>query len=221
MDLAAQTTGKLTDFLHSFPTKNYRRGEIILFGDDQPINIHFIVEGYVKVYSIDNGGNEKLITFDRENEFFPIGWAFFKDDASPYYYEAYTDCQICLIPREQHQRFLQENPEAIEPMFDYFITRYMDLSGRVNSLVQAKAALKLGYTLQFLMRRFGEHQASTWVIKHPPLPQQALAGFTGLTRETVNLELQKMKRAGVLRYDRSHLVIDEQKLQLYLGEEGC
>jgi DNA-binding transcriptional regulator LsrR (DeoR family) len=51
-----------------------------------------------------------------------------------------------------------------------------------------------------------------------PLTQQDLADFTGLTRETTNLELSKLKKGKVVVSDQKYYLVDVKKLSAKIDD---
>jgi CRP/FNR family transcriptional regulator len=201
------------NFLNKFPVRRYRPGETILLEDVDPKSAHVIKKGAVKVYNITADGEERLITFDIEDETFPIGWVYDQIERAQYFYEALTDCQIYEVPREEYVNYLLEHPKMGYIMSARTAERFVTLQARIYALEQAKAADKIAYTLLYMAERFGgaEHNKKTRL--HIPLTQQEIANFVGLTRETTSIELKKLERQQILTYNRKEYIINVTKLQ--------
>ncbi len=197
----------------------FSRGEIILFEGEVPNCAYVIEQGVVKTYNLTSDGQEKPISFDVELETFPIGWVFGKQRSTQYFYEAFTDCSVYCIPRDEFLRFIKSNPELLYSYMDYFVSRYLNYQMRINALEQSKAADKVLHTLHFLCLRFG-HDVRKNVVKIAlPLTQQDLANFMGLTRETTGIELKRLEKSAVISYNRQNYVVRTDKLNELLGEE--
>ena len=54
------------------------KGEVVLRGDDENPGIHFVSKGFVKVYSINDEGEEYLHIIYKQGDIFPLIWAFTK-----------------------------------------------------------------------------------------------------------------------------------------------
>jgi DNA-binding transcriptional regulator LsrR (DeoR family) len=52
-----------------------------------------------------------------------------------------------------------------------------------------------------------------------PLTQQDLADFTGLTRETTNLELNKLKKEKIVTSDQKYYIVNIEKLNSKVDDE--
>jgi CRP-like cAMP-binding protein len=89
----------------------------------------------------------------------------------------------------------------------------------IEALEQSKASDKILYTIHYLALFFG-HDLRKDVVKIPlPITQQDIANLTGLTRETVGVELKKLLRLKIIsRKDRSYIVLTG-KLNELLDDE--
>ncbi len=206
-------------FLEQFRIVHYDKGEIILRQGEIPQYAYAVKEGVVKTYNIDSTGDERPISFDIKKEIFPVSWIFSKAPITLYYYEAFTDCELYVVPRDQYLEFVRKNPDVLVKILDSFISSHIAYMLQVNALEQQKAASKLLYTLYFLMVRFGNHISPEEVKIQLPLTQQELANFMGITRETTAIELKKLEKLGIVSYQRASYSVNPKKLSEVLDEE--
>ncbi len=206
-------------FLDHFRVQKYAKGEIVLFEGEVPACAYVIKKGIIKTYNLTADGQEKPISFDIEMEMFPVGWVFGKQRRTHYFYEAFTDCAVYCVPRDELMTMIKADPDLLFKYFDYFVSRYLNYQMRVNALEQSKAAEKVIHTIHFLCVRFG-HDVRRNVVKiQLPLTQQDLANFMGLTRETTGIELKRLEKRGVLTYNRQSYVVRTDKLNMLLDDE--
>jgi CRP/FNR family transcriptional regulator len=203
---------RFDEFLKQYPLKSYPKGTVILCEGDVPLAAYVIKRGVIKTYNLTEEGLERPISFDIAGEMFPVGWIFSKLERSQYFYESFTDCEIYVMPREDFLGFLHQNPAVLFELFNYFVSRYLNFQMRVYGLEQSKAVDKVLYTLHFLSLRFGRDVKKDMVRIELPLTQQDFANFVGLTRETAGIELKKLERAGIIRYQRQNYVVLTDKL---------
>ncbi len=207
------------DFLNQYRVKSFRKGEIILCEGEVPAACYVIKSGTVKSYNLTLDGQEKPISFDTELEAFPLGWAFKKLKFSQFFYEAFTNCELYVVPADDYVRFLRSHPEVLYDAFEFMLDRYLNFQMRVNALEQSKAVDKVIHTLHFLSVRFGKDVKPNLVKIELPLTQQDLANIMGLTRETTGIELKKLERNGIIRYRRQNYLIYTDKLNELLDIE--
>jgi CRP-like cAMP-binding protein len=206
-------------FLKDCRVQRFAKGEIILVQDEIPATAYWIKKGVVKTYNLTQQGDEKPISFDIQDEIFPVAWVFSKIPYAQYFYEAFTDCELYCVPKQLYIDFLRENPRYLFEVFDYFIGRYMNYQMRINALEQSKASSKVLYTIHLLALRFGKDQRPNLVKIQLPLTQQDLANFMGLTRETTSMELKKLQDSGVISYRNQNYSVRTDKLNDLLDED--
>jgi len=208
-----------TVFLQKYRTKRFAKGELILVQGEKPPFVYVIKKGVVKTYNLTTAGDEKPIDFDIQNEAFPLAWVFGQATVAPYYYEAFTDCEVYCLPRDEYRQFVQGNHEQLLAAFDRFVTDYLNLQLRVNALEQSKATAKIVHTIHYLCLRYGVDVRKHRVRIQIPFTQQDLANFMGLTRETTGIELKKLQKSGVLSHKYQHYYVQTDKLNDLLDEE--
>lgn len=205
-------------FLGNYPCKQYEKGQLIVCQDTSPNSCYYIKKGFVKTYVITSEGNEKPLSFEGRNDVFPIDTVFGHSEEAKYFYEAYTDCDIYQIPREDYVQFVREHPRTFNRLFHYLISRTLDYHEHISSLEQAKAVDKLICALNMLVKRFGKQVAKSRSHMTLPLTQQDLANFLGLTRETTGTQLKVLEREGILQYRRQKYVIHTERLATLVEE---
>ncbi len=208
----------IAPLLTKYPLKRYDKGQIILCEGMVPTCCYIIRSGFVKTYEITADGDEKPISFDTKNDLFPVAWAFDRSDKANFYHQAYTDCEIYQVPREDFLQYVQTKPKLSYRFLHYLLDRCFDYQAHVRSLEQAKAADKLLHALNFLTYRFGKKVARSRVRMLLPLTQQDLANFLGLTRETTGTQLKQLEKKGIIRYRRQKYIVDKEQLDKLIEE---
>src|SRR6266581_1376016 len=115
-------------FLRKFRTVHFGEGDIICMQGEVPQAAYAIKKGVVKSYNITAEGEEKLITLHTKNDLLPMPWVFSRSHAALYYHEAFTACEMFVVPKDQCMYFLQNHTGAFRWIFDKFIrlqTGYM------------------------------------------------------------------------------------------------
>ena len=201
------------EFVSKYPTRKFKKGSIILHQGDVPSAVYVIKSGFINNYEISSDGVEKPILFDRHLEVFPIGWVFDLITRCQFFYEAFTDVVLWVVPKEDVNQFFLANPKSQYAFFRDFVERMLDLQTRFVALQQNKASDKILLTIHFLASRFGDRLKGDRVFVYLPLTQQDMANFLGLTRETTSIELKQLQNDGVIKYDRQKYYVNMPKLQ--------
>lgn len=201
------------DFLQAYPTKTFSKGDSIMEQGDVPACAYVVKEGFVKTFDISSTGESLPLSFDHQYEILPMAWVFGHIKSAPYFYEAFTNCQVWCVPREDFIAFLKGNAHSQFVIFDFFVKRYlMTMQMKMLSLEQAKATDKILYLLKFLSMRFGGDKNEGLVEIDLPLTQQDIASSAGLTRETASIELKRLEKLGIISYEKQAYTIDVTRL---------
>jgi CRP-like cAMP-binding protein len=206
---------KLTD-LHTLRT--FKKGSIIIYQGEVSKDVYAIDEGIVKAYSINNQGDERIISFYSNGEIFPAPWSLSASATAPYYYETISDTTLHVIPQVDFKRSAKKSTDFMTEVADYYVASMNDAMMRINGLEQAKANEKLVFTLLYLVQRHGKLLGGELYRINLSLTQQMIASMLGLTRETTANELLKLKREKVLSYRSQRYIVDRAKLLHSIGE---
>lgn len=211
----------LKDFVAKYPTRTYRKGEIIIFQGEAPRCTFVIQTGVVKAYNLSIHGDEKPVGFYGETESFPGTWIYEKVPSAIYYYEAFTPvCSVFLIPRIDYVNFVRTQPEMALIELDRYVSSQLSLSMQLNALQHSRANEKLMYTLHYLCITQGKQIGEKLREIKLHMTHQDFANLTGLTRETAATELNKLKHQGVINYGKNQpYTVDLAKLQLILNDQ--
>jgi CRP-like cAMP-binding protein len=211
----------LRAFLGRHPTRNFKKGEIIIFQGEAPRNAYAIKSGTVKAYNLSVDGDEKPVAFYSDDSVFPAPWIYGKASSSIYYYEAFTpDVEIYVIDRKEFVDFIKKRPELLYQELERALADQLGGSMRLNALQHSKASDKLVYTLHYLALSHGEPARNQNVEINLDLKHQDFANLTGLTRETAATELNKLKRTGIIDYGKGKLYsLDMKRLMQVLNDE--
>lgn len=210
---------KLDDFFKKHKHQKYRKGEILVRADDEPIGIFYLIDGVVKRYSISPTGEELTLNIYRPVSFFPMSWAI-NNTFSPHYYEAMTEVEVWRAPKEEVLKFVSDKPDVL---IDLLSRIYHGLEGymmKMEYLMAGNARARLITELLIYARRFGKKDGDNIVIDLR-VTEKDLASQSGIARETVSRELQKLKKMSLISFKSNQLIIkDLKKLEEQLFGQG-
>lgn len=203
---------KLKAFFKQSKPQLYKKGEVFLRGDEIPGGIFFLYRGFVKNYSFSENGDEFTFIVYTRNDFFPISWTF-NNTRKPYFFETITPCVIYKKDREEFLKFLTDNPEILLFIVSK-ITRKIDgLLVRMEHMAFGNAYKKVCSILYVLYDRFGKDEKGVLSISLP-VTHKDLASLLGVARETVSVEIAKLKTKKIIKNFGKHVIIlDLQKLK--------
>ncbi len=199
--------------------RSVRKHTILLYQGEVPRSAYFITSGVMKVYTINSSGNEQIVAFFTVGDVFPATWIFGHTSSTLYYYEAMTDCKVLAVDKETLLKTLEEKPHLQKKMFDYIMTNYTSSLMRITSLEQSRAGEKISFTLYYLVFRYGREIKPGIYSVQMNLTHTVIADMVGIARETTAVEMNKLKKAGVVTYNSKEYIIDRQKLERAMGED--
>jgi CRP-like cAMP-binding protein len=209
----------LRSFYSNFPTVKITKGDILFQQSDVPTVGYAIKRGVIRICNINASGNEKIVSFKVTDEPLPVCWLFSKTTTALFFYQAHTDCELYIIKKEDFTNQLQKDLEFTMAIVDILANAYVNASLQVDALVQTRASLKLLYAFRHLCLRYGKNIEKDRARIQIPLTQQELANYTGITRETTTLELNKLKAQGVVAYRHKYYSVNTKKVNDLIEDE--
>lgn len=201
-------TTKINRFFAEYPVRRFSRGEIILSPDGTVPPIVYVVRGKVAQYDLSDSGNKTTLSVFHTPAFFPMMNAI-NELPNTLYYEAISDVRVRIAPRDETIAFLKENPDVMYDLLGRVFSGLSGLLGKISQLMAGTAGSRLLHEISLQATRFGEAQEDGGVLIH--VTEIQLAQQTGLARETVSRELQKLKKDG-------HIALSKGKIILYTSK---
>jgi CRP/FNR family transcriptional regulator len=200
--------------------RSFKKRSILLYQGEAPRTAYALKKGVIKVYSVNNAGEEQIAAFHIAGEIFPAQWIFSKSTSALYYYEALTDCEVLAVPKEECTNLILNDPKLTRSALDYFVTNYTGLMMRVTALEQARAREKIMFTLYYLLFRYGREINNGNYSVNLHLTHTIIASLVGLTRETTSTELSRLRRQKILTYGGQEYTVNKAALERALGEDN-
>lgn len=207
-----------TSLLHDMECARitFKKDSIIL-GPDEPADyIYRVVSGLAVVYTTNRDDKNTQIIYGKD-ELFPL-IAIVDKVRKGLYYAALSDCvvdQYRLTPFVE--RLQSDAPFAYETLKE-IITQFMLFKARVDNLEYQYASQRLAYKILLLSRQFGKHTKDG--LRLPPLTNQDIANTINLTRESVNRELAKFVKAGLITFENNRItILDELGLRKQIARQ--
>lgn len=205
-------------FIAKYPVKTFKKGETILLSGEMPKSLHIIESGYVKTYSITKIGSERLVSIDKPGEEFPIGYTFSLIDHSDYFYEAFTNCNIRFVPKDEYLEYLNLDVDRMKAHHTRIASLLLSTLSHIHALEQPSAGEKIASTLVYMAEQFGvkvrPYRSQVRIV----VTQQEIADSLGVSRETVNIELKKLESQGLILCSRKSYILHVDKLSEFLDK---
>jgi CRP/FNR family transcriptional regulator, cyclic AMP receptor protein len=195
------------DFIKQFPTQTYKKGETLLTEGQTASNLLAIRSGFIKVTSLDENGNERMLWIAGRYDIVPTEHLFSNHSPLNFFYTALSPVEIYKIPKDEFLTHAKSNLPLMTDIAASMSAHYDDLLVRINSIGQPNIHEKLVATLRYLAERFSANTIVDLYELGLPVTHQDLAEMIGSTRETTSIELKKLQTGGYIQYDRSHFII--------------
>ena len=210
MDEAA--LNNLDDFFSQYPLKQYHKGQILIYANEDPAGIFYLESGMVRKYDVSNEGEEAVLYVFRSNALFPIEWAVNRT-SNKYFFEADTPIGVRRAPVGAFVDYIESHPSLTYSLLKQ-VHYGLEYTQRRDVLLMAGSPHSLIlFELLVAAKRSGETRADGSCLVQ--VGTSDLAHRTGLSRETIGRELRKLTLAGdvVTREGRAFIIHNMQDLE--------
>lgn len=201
MDKKSETN--LKDFFSSQKVTTFKRGEIILGPGDKLDFVGQIKSGYVRVYTKNGSGQEITQPFFKSVFDFTAIYAL-TEASNKFYFQAMTPVDLWVAPKKDFLEFLDRNCEMVGAVTESISKMSLELAESVGKLLSSDS---LGKVAMVVTQINGEKAGFG-------LTHKLIASLTGLTRETVTLQMLKLERMKLVdNRNRQVIILDRKGLE--------
>lgn len=201
-------------YIKQFPVISFKKGDVLLSEGQPSTSLFAIQTGFVKVTSLDENGAENLLWIEGRYDTVPTEKFFSLRDTVQFYYTALSDGTYYDIDKKSFLEYAQSNPDLMGEIAANMSSHYDDLLQRINSIEQVSVQKKLIATLCYLAEKLSASTVVDFMEAGLRLTHSDFAAMVGSTRETISLELQKLKNADMIFYDKASFIVYLDKLKL-------
>jgi CRP/FNR family transcriptional regulator, cyclic AMP receptor protein len=187
---------KLEAFFSGYNLVKYRKGEIILRPGEKPNYIGFIKSGFVRMYTLSENGQEVTVQFFKPIFYFTMIFAALRVE-NRFYFEAMTPVEMYQAPIKDAMEFLEKNKEEMMTVFKIIMLTFIDLIDQVGVLLSGNAYNKVAAIVLSLSKRT-EKEGAVYSKIDFGITHKLIASLTGLTRETVTLQMLRLEKEGLI-----------------------
>lgn len=206
-----QTKKELVAFFSKYNLIKFKKGQIIFKPGEEIPGMAFIKTGFVRIYSVTKDGKELTVPMFKPMLFSSVLQTMVGIN-NKNFFQAISPVEMWVAPKDEAKKFVDENPEIKEKLTKMILSDFIDLSNNLQKIIYGDAYTKVA-SLVYSMVNKTDGKDKNIEIKFTT-PHRMIASMTGLTRETVTLQLLKLQKDGYLATKGRHLVIkDLQKLE--------
>lgn len=179
----------------------YDKGEFIFSAGDPATRVGVVCSGCVRVIREDVFGNRTVMAVLSEGDIFGESLVCAKVEQMPVSVEAAEPCEILLI---DYRKIISSCPSScsfhpmmVENMLGILAEKNLMLNGKIEALSGRGTRAKL---MAYLSSEAAKSGGRKFRI---PLDRQELADYLAVDRSAMSAELSRMKRDGLIEFDRS------------------
>ncbi len=204
---------KLSDFFSNYPEKNYQKGQLIIWADNDPEFVFYITDGKVRQCHIFNEGQKVAVNVLKKGAFFTMSWAINRTP-NRYFFEAIEETTVRCAPPDDCVGLVKNNPDIL---FDLLSRVYRGTDGVLERMMYLMVNSAEKRVLFELLTEHKRNIGGKKIKSVINLSESELAVHTGLARETVNRQIRKLKQNGSVKVEKEGIVInDARKLEALL-----
>ncbi|MEH7125252.1 Crp/Fnr family transcriptional regulator [Bacillus sp. JJ1532] len=193
-------------------SREWKKGSHVFMQDDPLENVYFIQSGRIKIYKSDVNGREQIVAIAKNGDMFPhVG--FFRKGGYPAFSEVLESSTLVVVPIDQFEKVLIENPELCIKVFKVLGEKIVDLQERLESQILNNTYEQIIKLLVRLAKIHGQKMDNGFYLLKAEFTNKDLANMIGTTRETVSRTLTKLKKDQLIETDSSgNIIIDPDSL---------
>lgn len=193
-------------------SREWKKGSHVFMQDDPLENVYFIQSGRIKIYKSDVNGREQIVAIAKDGDMFPhVG--FFRKGGYPAFSEVLERSTLVVVPIDQFEKVLIENPELCIKVFKVLGEKIVDLQERLESQILNNTYEQIIKLLVRLAKIHGQKMDNGFYLLKAEFTNKDLANMIGTTRETVSRTLTKLKKDQLIETDSSgNIIIDPDSL---------
>ena len=205
--MATKEKKQTENILSNFRSIKFRKNNFIFRPGDPYVYIEYIKSGYVRAYDISKNGQEVTLHIFGPGSFLP-GLYSTVSKKRKYYADALTSVEIIQAPIHELVKVAQTDSEFLVELINNYMSCCYDLLSRIEKLASGNAYTKVASVL-ILLAEETEPKKTTGISLDFPVTHRLIASLTGLTRETVTLQMLKLKKRGFISGKGRRLAITD------------
>jgi CRP-like cAMP-binding protein len=195
----------------------FGRGQTIFQQGDQGDTLYLIARGQVRIYHPSATGREISVAIFRAGDFFGE-LALLDEQPRSASAEAMLPTITLTLGRSALRQTIHDQPAIASTMLAELTARLRAATGYAKHLANPSAQQRVGRLMLDLAQRYGTPNASGTRIDLQ-LTQDDLASMFGVTRETVNRVLARLREQGLVVIEHGQLLVpDCAQLERALGQ---
>ena len=188
---------------NSFKTVNIKKGEELEVPSKE--NICFIMKGRLKVYMINDLGDERLMWFLEEGNIIPN----LLTDSFAKRVIADENCEIYYINTSTYYDYVLQNKEHMKVFIDAFYSRYGFLVQQLLNAESENARLKVYKFIYQLAARYGKTKENGEIMIENFPSRNDISSITGVHRSNVTRYITELEKKDIVKKHKLQLAVND------------
>ena len=204
------SSSAIQDLFRNQPTEKFSRGQIILYAGDELQHAFCIKSGYVKIYDINDQGENRILAIVPPNSLMPLSLSTTMSASKQtvrYFHEAMSDVEVYKMPRRELAPLLESDQRYLGLIIDHLDKVTVALLRRVSIVEGKDAKDKIVNLFRYLIRVCGIEITPRRFSIRPRITHQDIASLIGITRETTSIQIKKLEREGMVEQRKNGRLI--------------
>ncbi|HED17400.1 MAG TPA: cAMP-activated global transcriptional regulator CRP [Gammaproteobacteria bacterium] len=197
LEPSVKGTGNLSidKFLEHCHRKRYAPKTVIIYANDEPEVLYYIISGSVSVLMEDTNGREIVLAYLNPGDFFGE-MGLFEDKSRSAWVRTKDNCELAEISYSRFRQLSEQDPGILFALASQMATRLRKTSRKVSNLAFLDVTGRVAHTLLELCK---EPDAMT----HPDgmqirITRQEIGRIVGCSREMVGRVLKTLEEQGLI-----------------------
>lgn len=173
----------LDKLFSKYPLKKYKKGEIVLKLGNKPQFVGLVKIGHIKVFGMDKSGQEIVMPFFEPIFNFTAILAM-TNKINPFNFQAISATEMWVMPKEKFIKIMESKPEVAKMVLENVSNLFLNFAQINGKLLSSSSLARVALMIIIIT----DNKVNF------PITHKMIAGLTGLTRETVTLQMLKLEK---------------------------
>lgn len=196
---------------------SYKKGQLLMHRDEESPWIFFVHSGYVKLAFTNDGADERVLGFAVPGMPLAQGGSFHSLPHLNLEYEAHTDCVVSRMAMKEFMQELSSDTDLFMEWHNRILQNHTMFIERILYSGERDPKVRVMGWLLGMDRYYSNTRSDGKRAVEIPMTQDIIAGFTHLSRESVNKILQELKQQGLIEINNKIIIMpDPNKIRGFL-----
>ena len=181
--------------------QSFKSNQIIYLQNEKAYTMDIILEGSISIQNIDERGNILSIVVLDVGDMLGGNLIYSDKNEYPMTITAKTDVKLLRIRKNTILDLCQVNKDFLVNLLSLFSDKALVLTNKISSLAKKTIREKI---MEFLLFEINRQKNNTIIL---PLSKKELSERFGVERPSLQRELSKMKKEGLIYYDAKSITL--------------